>query len=89
MKNMFTDVTLKIDGNEDKTVESEIIHLQVKGEPCCNIICVYLESGKNKDMAEKTHRILQNKVDAATRMGEDVIIMGDCNAPMNPGTNSK
>ena len=88
LKNMFTDVTLKIEDNEEKTVESEIIHLQVKGKPSCNIICVYLESGMNKEIAEKTHGILQRKVEACTKMGEDVIIMGDCNAPMNPGTNS-
>ena len=89
LRNMYTDVTLNIVGKEDKTVESEIIHLRVKGEPCCNIICVYLESNMNKEDAEKTHRILQNKVDAAAKVGEDVIVMGDCNAPMNPNTNSK
>ena len=65
---------------------SEIKHLQVKGRPACNIISVYLESGMNKEEAEKTHAILQRKVDTCTKNGEDVIIMGDCNAPMNPGT---
>ena len=85
-ENMFTDVTLKIEDDEEKTVGSEIIHLQVKGRPACNIICVYLESGMNKETAEKTHAILQRKVDTCTENGEDVIIMGDCNAPMNPGT---
>ena len=39
--------------------------------------------------AEKTHAILQRKVDICAAKGEDVIIMGDCNAPMNPGTLTK
>ena len=86
---MYTNVTLKIEDDDEKGVDSEIIHLRVKGEPSCNIISVYLSSGMTKEDAEKTHAILQRKVDICAAKGEDVIIMGDCNAPMNPGTFTK
>ena len=70
LRNMFTDVTINIIGKEDKKVESEIIHLRINGKPSYNIICVYLESNMNKEDAEKTHKILQNKVKAAAMWGK-------------------
>ena len=89
IKNMFTKVTLRIEDPKEKDVDSEIIHLRVEGEPACNIISVYLKPGMDAEEAAETHAILHRKVDTCAAKGEDCIIMGDCNAPMNPDTRTK
>ena len=86
---MFTKVTLRIEDPKEKDVDSEIIHLRVEGEPACNIISVYLKPGMDAEEAAETHAILHRKVDTCAAKGEDCIIMGDCNAPMNPDTRTK
>ena len=66
----------------------KIIHLRVDGDPACNIISVYLKPGMDADEAAETHAILHRKVDTCAATGEDCILMGDCNAPVNPDTNT-
>ena len=86
MKEMYTKVTVRVEDPEEKDVDSEFIHLRVEGDPACNIISVYLKSGMNVGEAAKTHEILQRKVDTGAAMGEDCLLMGDMNAPVNPNT---
>ena len=86
MKEMFTKVALRVADPEEEEVGSEFIHVRIEGAPAVNIISVYLQTGMNMDEATRMHEILQKKVDKCAEMGEECLLMGDMNAPVNPDT---
>ena len=51
--------------------------------PPTNIFGVYQETGKPADEAEYAHTSLRKRVTECEERGQNVILMGDFNAPLN------
>ena len=61
---------------------SEIIQLQMDTIPPTNIFGVYLETGKPDEEKEYAHQNLKQRVTECKNEGQNVILMGDFNAPL-------
>ena len=59
----------------------------MKTKPPINIIGVYLETNQSSEKAEKTHKIITEKVQRRVDEGDNCVIMGDMNAAVNPDCN--
>ena len=69
--------------------ELEIVHLLLKSTvPNVNIIGVYLDCEKDVIKTERVWSKLVGKVEVALSRGEEVIIMGDLNRPLQLNTPS-
>ena len=51
--------------------------------PPTQIFGVYLETGKPAEAKEYAHNKLQKRVNKCIKAGQNVILMGDFNAPLN------
>ena len=86
MRNSMHEHILRIP-EEDK--ELEIIHLLVKNTvPNTNIIRVYLDCEKDAIKTERVWTKLVGKVETALGRGEEVILIGDFNRPLQAPTPS-
>ena len=68
--------------NEEKT-GAEVIQMQIDTVPPTQIFGVYQETGIPAEAKEYAHNKLQKRVEKCTRAGQNVILMGDFNAPLN------
>ena len=68
--------------NEEKT-GAEVIQMQMDTVPATQIFGVYQETGKPAEAKEYAHNKLQKRVAECTKAGQNVILMGDFNAPLN------
>ena len=69
--------------NEEKT-GAEVIQMQ-QGDtvPPAQIFRVYHETGKPAEAKKYAHNKFKKRVEKCTRAGQNVILMGDFNAPLN------
>ena len=57
--------------------------MQMDMVPPTQIFGVYQETQKLADAKEHAHKILYKRVSECTKLGRNVILMGDFNAPIN------
>ena len=64
-------------------MDMEMIHLHVNCLPTLNIIGVYLDCAPTVAHANLVQTRLEEKMESLTQKGEDCILMGDLNRPMD------
>ena len=75
----------KIPDLSDK-MDMEMIYLRVNCLPTLHIIGVYLDCAPTVAHANQVQTRLEAKMDSITERGEDCILMGDLNRPMDKPT---
>ena len=74
------------DPDEDK-IGSEVIQLQMDTLPPTNIFGVYKETGKPIEEVENAHASLRKRVTECEERGQNLVLMGIINAPLNVSEN--
>ena len=77
------DRMVKVYAPKEEDSGSEVIQLQMDTIPPTNIFGVYLETGKPDKEKEYAHQNLKQRVTECKNEGQNVILMGDFNAPLN------
>ena len=70
----------------DTDMDMEMIHLRVNSLPTLNIIGAYLDTAPTAAHAVLVQTSLEEKMEGLTQTGEDCLLIGDLNRPMDKPT---
>ena len=79
----YMDRMVRVYAPDEDKIGSEVIQLQMDTLPPTNIFGVYQETGKPTEEVENAHASLRKRVTECEERGQNVILMGDFNAPLN------
>ena len=83
VRESYLDRMIRVYDPEDDNNGSKVIHLLMDTIPPTNIIGVYQETGKPIEEVENGHRVLKKRVTECESKGQNFVLMGDFNAPLN------
>ena len=76
--------TLRVYEPKEENTVAELIQIQILDTvPLTQIFGVYLETNKTAEAKEYAHNKLQKRVQKCIKAGQNVMMMGDFNAPIN------